>query len=232
MGSSHTGGSVFGNIANLGSFLLKLRGVVSITLIIVLLTNLSALSAAWHERSMKPLIEKVGGQLLNHDNALYIDAVELEEQGGVVVDADSGNKLLYIWGALTTLGRASLDLWYLWVFGLVFFKFYSVFTQNESNKLVVFVLTIMSLVLLQVLANVMILDSEIDANPIFKELPKEERYFPFKGLVKFAKASGNLLNPIYQQQTGDPLFGEAESAENKTQEPQPLVNSINMLTGA
>lgn len=245
--ASSTGKSNFmGNIVSLLSFAFKLQGVVSITFLIIIFTSGSAMIESFKEGTPVPFISKVGGQLLNHDNELFIEAKNIEEHGGIIIYEEDGEEgffspVKHVWQILRSLGKAIVNLWYLYFLGFLFFKFYTVVVlRNTSDPAGGIVLTVISLLVLQLLANAIVLDGTIRDNQKDLELSTAEKFTPLRGLFKFATVTPLIFNPIYEIYTNESLIDpgknetSAEVPENKAViEDDPgdkIVNSLSMLT--
>ncbi len=228
------GGSSIWNVFSLIRAAFTLKGTVSITLILICIMFVSAIAASIDQKSLMPFVTKVGGELLNHDNKLYIEAVNMEEAGGLFVKTDDGEGgfvkgVKRIWFTIKSLLRVLVNIWYLWTFAFLFYKLAIIITNNSSATTSNIFLMILFLVILQVGANLLDVERwEVNQNDDKYEFTTKQKLVPFKGLYKFATVAPALFNPVYGD--GNQTISNITLTDNSTVTTDDgLVKSINML---
>ena len=220
-GKGSGSGSGVWNFVNLIKLIFSLKGTISITLILIFLTSISALSESIDQKSFAPFFKKVGGEILNHDNKLYIESVNIEENGGLLINSPKGEggfvkTIKRFWSIIKSLANVLTNLWYLWTFAILFYSISVIFfTNNESAKLSNFILTLLLIVVLQIGANFIIIDENIlETDSGQYEFTTKEKFMPFKGLIKFTQVMPQLFNPVYSD--GNDIIGNNQDNQSNS----------------
>lgn len=184
MGSQNGGIlSWLANILTSVKYLFRLTGIISITLVIVLLMTASAAKQAWVEQDISIFFKALGTEILGFENELYTSAKEIQESGGVIVNTENSDgfwsKTKTFFSALASLGSAIKSLWYLYFFCFLFFKVAILFTNNDSFGM----------------SNIMIMLLILVGFELFASLVNKQ--IPFRGIFEFVKTIPLLLNIIY-----------------------------------
>jgi hypothetical protein len=199
-------GGFFRNFFTLSNLFLKWRGVIPITLIVVLLTSITGIVESVQDRSLMPFVVGAGGRLINHDTNLYIQSAKMEKLGGieVIVDDSAGfwAKVKAFWNGAGTVMLVIVNLWYLYTFGFVFYHVAAVITNSKDAISSNTALAIIFLVFLQIFANFVIIDKDAMYG---YEFTTREKLIPFKGFFKFVSVANYLGTPVYKS-TADPRF--------------------------
>ena len=191
---------LFRQIFNFTNMFLRLRGVISITLLILLITSIHAIQQSIEERSPTPFIKSLGGKLLNHDNQLYAESEKIERQGGILIETKTEkatwwDKIKLVFEVLKALSNAVFNLWYIYFFAFLFYKLSVLITNNSSAVMSNVILMLLLLSTIQVMANYIIIDEALQPT----ELSLAEKFIPFTGVYKFAKIVPLLTNPVYER---------------------------------
>jgi len=199
-----TGGSFLKSIPYTIGLLFKLKGVLCITLIIIVLSSFSSIIDSVKEKSILPFVKTVGGHILNHDTQLYMEAEKIEKAGGIVINSvdDSvsfGAKFNFYYEIIKALFKVFINLWYLYFFAFVFYKLAVVlFTNNSSAVGSNLAIAVIALIVLQIMTNFIIADKDIlIVDGEYKKMTLKEKMTPFKGLYKFITILPLAFNPIY-----------------------------------
>ena len=192
------------SVIGIFKFLLSMKGAISITLIVLVIAGVNGIVQSKNEGNLVPFFRAWGNRLLNHDKELYRHAAEIEANGGVYVERIQGswfdevrNFFRYI-GAVFPLISA---LWFMYVLGRIFYFFSQYIVNNSSLAMSRVVITIGALIILEIFAHFIVLDSP-DAAPEF-DMTTGEKFIPFRGVIKFAQVVPYLTNPNFVAPSSD-----------------------------
>lgn len=196
------GGGGASTILNAVRLIFTFWGLISITLIIVIISSISAIKEGANQKSFEPVIRRIGGELLNHDTKLYIGSIEIQKAGGLLVETEDGitlsSRLKYVWAVLVSFLRIFKNAWYVY-FWLFMFYWVSILiiTKDKSNipgnligAFILFAIFSMSM-------GFLLVDDTFKDNPDIAELTPFQKLNPFKGVIKFAQTIPLIFNPIY-----------------------------------
>ena len=195
------GGSWITNIGSLTTIIFRMGGVISITLIIILITTFGSLVQSVQQKSILPFVQTVGGKILNYDTELYMSAVRVEDAGGLKVSIAGEkvgffNKVKYFFAIVGAMMKALVGLWYLYFFAFMFYKGAVLITNNSSAVTSNVMIMVLALVVLQIFANFIIVNPEITGG---YEFTLGQKMTPFKGFFKFLSVTPLIFNPIYEK---------------------------------
>ena len=195
------GGSWITNIGSLSTIIFRMGGVISITLLIIIITTFGSLVESVQQGSVLPFVQTVGGKLLNYDTELYVSAVNMEEAGGLMVPLQGEkvgffNKIKYFFAMVGAVLKAVIGLWYLYFFGFMFYKGAVLITNNSSAVTSNVMIMLLALIVLQIFANFVIVNPEIVGE---HEFTLKQKMTPFKGFIKFVSVAPLGFNPIYEK---------------------------------
>jgi hypothetical protein len=177
---------------------LKARGVVSITLILVIITSIGSISECVQQKSAMPFIKTMGGKLLNHDTTLYVQAKQIEKEGGFdVVSKNPGNwwsKVKAFFSVVWKILMLLYEFWFIWTIAVLCYRLGEViFGSDNKIGLVIFMLILMAS--FQIVTNFVIVD---DGATEGYKMTTGEKLIPFKGVIQFCKIIPMLNEPIYR----------------------------------
>lgn len=134
---------------------------------------------------------------MNHDARLYIESANIEEQGGLLIQATE-NKLLHYWEILKSMLKVITSIWYLYIFLFLFYYVGIMLSGNASAVPLNIGLAIGFVTALQIFANIILLDNTIAEDEAITSLTISEKILPYKGIYKFFTVLPLVFNPVYE----------------------------------
>jgi len=178
------------------SLLAKWWGVLSITLLLVIITNAGSINESISEGSILPFLEGAGGELFGHDMRLFVAGEKMSEslvgmEGSVWDKVVSGG----VFGKWLAIGLR--NVWYLYAWAYLFYWIAIImFTNNSSAVASNLAVMVLVLVVIQVLAGTLLLKDDklvIEGEEFEFGTYKGVYYTPFKGLWNFVKVVPKLF---------------------------------------
>lgn len=178
------------------------KGAISITLILILLSTFGYIQSSVVEKDATIAFRGIGSEILNKDNNLYIDSLSIEEMGGLSIVGDGffsrAKSFLGITGSVFT------SLWYLYTFFIIFYSVAVGFTDEASRKRSNGILAGTFLTIFLVFGMLFPIGLSEDDEKILEDAPG----YPFRGVVKFASVTPLLFNPLLEDD-GVVLFNDS-----------------------
>lgn len=201
-GGGGRGGGI-GSIFSFFRFIFSFTGVISITLILAIITSVTAIAHSIDQGSPLPFIKEVGGKLINYDLRLYTISKEMQEKGGILIQ-ESGfmGKLKAFWNMLGNIGNFLYMYWtiYFWLF--LFYKVaIHVFIHDNSKTTSGAMIAVLMFLMIGIIFNLVVIDEKsktIDTTLL-------QKVNPIKGVIESFKTIPFLFNfvdsnkPIIEQ---------------------------------
>jgi len=210
--------------ASIFSVLFKLKGAIPLTLVIILLMSIGAISESVEQKSPAPFFKSFGGFILNHDQILYQNAIDLQSQGGVyLADESFSSKMSGLWTGLKYFGTILYGWWIFYVLLLLFVKMAQFFiTNNVSAVFGNVMLAIIFIAMLQVVGGLIVIAPDLED---YQSLDTLKKLVPFRGMYESIKTVPLVFKPVYSNiddysininTTGDFIYEKAGEIINET----------------
>ncbi len=190
-------GGFFTGLFAIFKFIFTWKGALVITILILMIVSIGATYQSIQQKSFEPLFKELGGRLLNFENKLYIQASEIEKQGGIKLEGKTLiNKITYLFDIFKIMFNFFSSLWILYTLLLILYKISIFFSNNQP--LVAGIIVLIIFILFEMVGSFVIVGQDL---VISSDVSPLEKHLPLRGVIKTVMVIPYIVNPIYQNIT-------------------------------